>query len=125
MPAETRPWILGSSGKLSERKERASSTALLGLCATLRGGGADSEPRTRGAPVRVSYSHRAGAAKGLSSALSRAAVSPREESLVPEGGCGLAQEKHWITTVILAASREYLDAPVRLCVCPGVDNVMN
>lgn len=125
MPAETRPWTLGSSRKLSERKERASSTALLGLCATLRGGGggADSEPRTRGAPV--SYSHRAGAAKGLSSALSRAGVSPREESLVPQGGCGLAQEKHWITTVILAASRECLDAPVRLCVCPGVDNVMN
>lgn len=113
MPAETRPWTLGSSRKLSERKERASSTALLGLCATLRGGGgADSEPRTRGAPV--SYSLRAGAEKGLSSALSRAGVSPGEESLVPEGGCGLAQEKHWVTTVILAASPECLDAPFRL-----------
>lgn len=72
----------------------------------------------------MSGPYRAGAVEGLSSALSPAAVSPREGSLVPERGCGLAQEKRGITTGMLAASRECLDAPAGPCVCPGVDDAM-
>lgn len=70
----------------------------------------------------MSGPHGAGEAAALSSALGRAGVSPREESLVPEGGCGLAQEKRGIITGMLVASPESLDAAAGPCDCPRVDN---
>lgn len=105
-PAETRVRSglgPGNPGKLSGREERTPGTALLGRCATLRGDDASPEPGTRS--PRVSGPRRVGAAEGLSSALGGAGVNPREESRMPKGGCGLAQQKRGITTGMLVPPR--------------------
>lgn len=58
----------------------------------------------------MSGPHGAGAAAAQSLAHEGAGVSRWEESLVPQGGCELAQEKRGIITGMLVTSPECLDA---------------